>query len=190
MLITTSCPKCGNGLKAPDHLAGRRVKCLRCAKLFTLPGAGGTAEPPAPPADRPEAGRPVLPTERAGTAAVRLAFWLGLVSLTAGLAACVGSCFPGTAGWCRTAGWLGLLLGGGAVILSIFREDCGFGCPFAGSAASLLALAMVAAGLGAPGKPGAGRPPGWAGRGPTFRRDRGAAGPRDGGLGPPPGPSR
>jgi hypothetical protein len=203
MPISASCPTCGNALKAPDHFAGKQVKCLRCGKSFTLPGAGATAEAPASPAHRPEATPP--PAEgQENRAAVRAAFWLGLTSLGVGLAACLFSLFPSTAGFCWTAGWLGVLLGGSAVALAVLREECGFGFPFAGSAASLAALTLVAFGLVGTARPRGGEggrppgpPPGWMGKGGPPGKDgapggKGKAGPPSpaDGQAPPPSPPR
>jgi hypothetical protein len=205
MSITALCPSCGNGLKAPEQLAGKRIKCLQCQTFFTLAGAGtATAVAAATRASRPAAGR------SEGTGAVRLAFWLGLASLTLGLAAALTHLFAATAGYSRTLAWLGILLGGGAVALAIVREECGFGYPFAGTATSLLSLALVALWLGAapgpdrgpggfppggPGGMGQGPPPdgkggpwGDKGKGPPPEWKGGPPGERDKGGPPPPPP--
>ncbi len=66
MPITITCPSCGNSLTAPDHLAGKEVKCPRCAEPVLVPGeepeqTAVTQEPrrPAPAARR----RPRRPVE-------------------------------------------------------------------------------------------------------------------------------
>ncbi len=73
MPITARCPSCGGTVKAPDHLAGRTVKCPKCTAAITLPAAAGdpgairTAPPPGPtpaplpPADPVSAGPPPRP---------------------------------------------------------------------------------------------------------------------------------
>jgi hypothetical protein len=38
MPIRFSCAQCGKSLQAPDHLAGKRVKCLSCNAIVTAPG--------------------------------------------------------------------------------------------------------------------------------------------------------
>jgi hypothetical protein len=153
--LSVSCPHCGNGLKAPDRYAGKQVKCLQCKTSFTL-SAASPAEDEAPghPVDHPTtpspAGGPAV------TGAARLAFWMGLAGLALGLAAGVCGFFQATVGSSRALAWLGILLAGGAVVLAILREECGFALPFIGSATSLLSLALVAFWLGAPRGPGEG----------------------------------
>jgi hypothetical protein len=203
MSVSASCPNCGNSLKAPDRLAGQRVKCLQCQTFFTLTGAAAdgavTAAPPAGlPASSADSAGP-----QAAKGAIRAAFWLGLAALALGVAAVVTSLFPAAAGHSRTLAWLGIVLGGGAVVLAIVREECGFTLPFTGSAASLLSLALVALWLGAaagpgegmwgrppgpPGGPGQGPPPEWKG-GPPPGWQGGPPGEK-GKDRPPPGPRR
>ena len=36
MAISTSCPSCGNGLKAPDQLEGKQIRCLKCKTSFKI----------------------------------------------------------------------------------------------------------------------------------------------------------
>jgi hypothetical protein len=171
MPLSASCPHCGNSLKAPDRLAGKQIKCLKCKTSFNLPGAGATEArsdgTPGGPVPAESARKPV-------TGAVRAAFWLGLAALALGLAAGFCGLFPSTVGYSRTMAWLGIVLGGGAVVLAIVREESGFSFPFAGSAASLLSLALVAFWLGAapgPDEGRGGRPPGGVGQGrpPDFK---------------------
>ncbi|MCI0682968.1 MAG: hypothetical protein L0Y71_12770 [Gemmataceae bacterium] len=55
MPITVSCPSCGGTIKAPENLAGRKVKCPKCTAVMMLPAAAGGIEaiqatPPAPAA--------------------------------------------------------------------------------------------------------------------------------------------
>jgi hypothetical protein len=171
MPIAELCPKCGKGVKAPDHLAGKRVKCLQCQTSFTLSTATPVCdEAAAPPEERPEAEQSAQ--REAVPAVVRAAFWLGLASVLLGVAAMLCGLFPSTLGYARSLCWLGILLGGGTVVLAIIREECSFGAPFTGSVVSLLSLALVALWLGAPVAPGEGRggppggPPGQRGQGP------------------------
>ncbi|MBV9124237.1 MAG: hypothetical protein JO112_12840, partial [Planctomycetes bacterium] len=68
MAILTTCPGCGTKLKAPDHLAGTKVKCLKCSSLATVPLPDDPAEPEevleAPPRDEePPPGRHGKETE-------------------------------------------------------------------------------------------------------------------------------
>lgn len=57
MSITLNCPSCGGKLSVPDNLAGRKVKCPKCATVITAPAADAGAiqearsKSPAPPAD-------------------------------------------------------------------------------------------------------------------------------------------
>jgi hypothetical protein len=189
MAIAEMCPKCGKNLKAPDHLAGKRVKCLQSQTFFTLAGASPVHEEAPAPTDHEETPVPSVhqpkmeqPDEgRPAGGAVRAAFWLGLASVLLGLAAGILGLFPSTVGYSRIVVWLGITLGGGAVVLAIIREECGFGFPFTGAATSLLALGLVAFWLDAPAKPDDGmRPPG----GPPGAMDKGP--PPDGKGGPPP----
>src|SRR5262249_55447018 len=51
MSIRVPCSGCGNNLKAPDHLAGKRVRCPACQTLLRVPApvARPWAPPPSPP---------------------------------------------------------------------------------------------------------------------------------------------
>src|SRR5262245_66675128 len=67
MPIPVTCPSCQTTLKAPDHAAGRQVKCPRCGTAFPVPHSeepppmavvpAGSLPPPvpgaAPPPPRP-----------------------------------------------------------------------------------------------------------------------------------------
>jgi hypothetical protein len=180
MAISVSCPTCGNSLKAPRQLVGKRIKCLRCNQAFTVAGAGAidgattasTVRRPAAVVDSAEK-QPV-------TGAVRAAFWLGAAALALGVGAGLAGLFSVTADYSQAVAWLGILLGGSAVVLAVAREECGFTFPFAGSAVSLLSLALVALWLGAAARPDdhMGRPPG-----PPGGMDNGP--PREGRGGPP-----
>jgi hypothetical protein len=44
MPIIVACPSCGTNVKAPDHLAGRCVKCPNCAGPVPVPGDDADAE--------------------------------------------------------------------------------------------------------------------------------------------------
>jgi predicted Zn finger-like uncharacterized protein len=44
MADVIECPKCGGKLRVPDEMAGKRVKCPKCAETFTA--GGGKSEPP------------------------------------------------------------------------------------------------------------------------------------------------
>lgn len=53
--ISVKCPKCGTGLRVPDHAPGKKVRCAGCQEVFVVPAAQA-ASGPAAPAD-------VAPTE-------------------------------------------------------------------------------------------------------------------------------
>jgi hypothetical protein len=190
MLISASCPSCGNSLKAPSHLTGKRVKCLRCNEFFTLKkSAAADTVTAAPPAHKPAAGAGSAAREPV-SGVVRAAFWLGALSVTLGVAAVVCSLFVAAADYSRALAWLGIVLGGSAVAMAIIREECGFTFPFAGATASVLALALVAFWLNAPRRPGDGMAggfpggPGGMGKGPPGAFFKG--GPPGGWKGGPP----
>src|SRR5262245_28375518 len=44
MPIAVSCPSCGGTIRAPENLAGRKVKCPKCAAHLMLPAAEAGAE--------------------------------------------------------------------------------------------------------------------------------------------------
>ena len=180
MAIAEMCPKCGKRVKAPDHLAGKRIKCLQCQTFFTLIGVSPAGdEIPAPTVRRSGAEQP--DDEWPVRGVVRAAFVLGLASILLGLSAGILGLFPATVDYSRTVAGLGIALGGGAVVLAIIREECGFGFPFTGTVTSLLALALVVYWLDAAGLPDEGmRPPG----GPLGTKDKGP--PPDWKGGPPP----
>jgi hypothetical protein len=68
-MLTFTCPSCHKGLKAPEALAGRKVKCPACQHPITVPSAGATphghAHSPAPLsiADAPAAAMEKPPEE-------------------------------------------------------------------------------------------------------------------------------
>lgn len=82
MSTTINCPGCQTPLRLRDDMAGKKIKCPRCATVVTVPAEGAvvvevvpageeiTAEPPAPKAKRqaaatrpcPECGEPVALT--------------------------------------------------------------------------------------------------------------------------------
>jgi hypothetical protein len=107
---------------------------------------------------------------------------------------------PAASGHARTLAWLGIVLGGSAIILSILREECGFSFPFTGSVAGLLSLALVVFWLGRAGSPDRamggppGGPPDGRGQGPPPQRRDGPppnreGPPRDRGQDRPPAPA-
>lgn len=49
MPIATTCPTCQALFRLPDELAGRKVKCQKCAALFVAPNAGSDATMPSTP---------------------------------------------------------------------------------------------------------------------------------------------
>lgn len=48
MAITTKCPGCSQTLKVKDEMAGKRIKCPKCQKAFSVAAAGGGAGGGAP----------------------------------------------------------------------------------------------------------------------------------------------
>jgi hypothetical protein len=172
MAIAEMCPNCGKEVKAPDYLAGKRIKCLKCQTFFTLNRASPAGdEPPMPTAPRSSVEQP--DDERPVRGAVRAAFVLGLASILLGLSAGMLGLFPATVEYCRIVAWLGIALGGGAIILAILREECGFGFPFTGTITSLLALALIVFWLDAARLPDTGMGP------PDRLRDPKSKGPPD-----------
>jgi predicted Zn finger-like uncharacterized protein len=51
MPVSIKCPQCARGLRVPDELIGRKVKCPGCSTSFTADPAGGEAPAAPPPAD-------------------------------------------------------------------------------------------------------------------------------------------
>jgi hypothetical protein len=49
MPIHVACDACGSRLKAPDQLAGRKVKCPKCGAMLAVPGGAEEETEPAPP---------------------------------------------------------------------------------------------------------------------------------------------
>jgi predicted Zn finger-like uncharacterized protein len=49
MPIATTCPKCQALFRLPDELAGRKVKCQKCAAVFVMPSAGSDMTMPGTP---------------------------------------------------------------------------------------------------------------------------------------------
>src|SRR5262249_7566529 len=51
-MATVGCPSCGQQLKVPDEVGGRKVRCSKCASTFVAETANsnGSAPPPPPPA--------------------------------------------------------------------------------------------------------------------------------------------
>lgn len=47
MAIKAKCGNCGTGFKAKDALAGRKVKCPKCAQPLKIPAAGSSPKTPA-----------------------------------------------------------------------------------------------------------------------------------------------
>jgi hypothetical protein len=51
MPIVVECPSCGQKLKVPDNLAGKKVRCSKCQGAFTAEAP--EAAPPPPPEENP-----------------------------------------------------------------------------------------------------------------------------------------
>jgi hypothetical protein len=173
MLIATACPACGNTLKAPNHLLGKQVKCLRCNKLFTLSAAPQSEAVTTGPAAKGATAKrtPSLVSKGPG-GAILAAFCLGFLSLALGTTAGVMGFFAATAGYSKLLAWLGIAAGAVAVTLALVHEDAGFVFPYGGACISVLSLTLMVFWLGqAPrnrgpfgGFPGGG-PPGGGGPG-------------------------
>src|SRR5262245_16581401 len=51
MSFVSECPSCGQKLKVPDNLAGKKVRCSKCAGTFVgdnVTASAAAAPPPAP----------------------------------------------------------------------------------------------------------------------------------------------
>lgn len=48
MPIPVVCPSCGNNISAPDHVAGRTLRCFKCLNPFVVPNVAPTPAPAAP----------------------------------------------------------------------------------------------------------------------------------------------
>ncbi|MCG8587073.1 MAG: GYF domain-containing protein [Pirellulales bacterium] len=55
MSISVACPECGKRLKAPERLAGHKVKCPKCRHSWRLPLPKGKSKPSMPIADESRA---------------------------------------------------------------------------------------------------------------------------------------
>lgn len=69
MPITVNCPNCGGAMRVPDNLAGKKVKCPKCANIMALPtatedAAAIQATAPAPAVPPPLAETSPPPRER------------------------------------------------------------------------------------------------------------------------------
>jgi hypothetical protein len=70
MPIPVTCAKCGFDIKAPDHVAGRTLRCFKCLTPFTVPKAAPVAQfvpslaaSPAPMAAFPDSPPAATPPE-------------------------------------------------------------------------------------------------------------------------------
>src|SRR5262245_27925826 len=61
MSFVSECPSCGQKLKVPDNLEGKKVRCSKCAGTFV---AENPANPPAPPSPIRASRRDEAPEER------------------------------------------------------------------------------------------------------------------------------
>src|SRR5205085_9462631 len=52
MPFITECPQCGQKLKVPDNLAGKTVRCTKCAGTFSAETVTATPPAAAPPPPR------------------------------------------------------------------------------------------------------------------------------------------
>jgi phage FluMu protein Com len=65
MPIEVGCPACGRVIRAPDTLAGKKVKCPDCKTVVAVPDRSPPAAKPA--ATRPPVARPAAPSRPAAT---------------------------------------------------------------------------------------------------------------------------
>ncbi|MBV9126061.1 MAG: hypothetical protein JO112_22130, partial [Planctomycetes bacterium] len=152
MPILTTCPGCGTQLKAPDHLAGKKVKCPRCSSLATVP----LPEEPAPteeedlaaalpeePEPAPSARRARAERDRAAPPpARRTVNVLGLVALIIGVGALLFSLIPCLGFLSLPFSALGLLLSLIALVIALTGRRWGLAAPLVGTVVCLVALAM------------------------------------------------
>jgi len=70
-MIQTECKGCGQKLKVPDDMAGKRARCPSCGDPVKVPGASAAASSPErpPPATPPPGPRPAPPAPRRPTPA-------------------------------------------------------------------------------------------------------------------------
>jgi predicted Zn finger-like uncharacterized protein len=56
MPFVIQCPQCGQNLKVPDNLAGKKVRCSKCTNTFLAEAVTATppTAPPPPPAEAPD----------------------------------------------------------------------------------------------------------------------------------------
>jgi hypothetical protein len=169
MSISVVCPKCSNKLKAGDSLAGRTVKCPKCAERFAVPAAhfaGGdgplasvkatprssaTVREPKPfqNSDREEDDdreggadvRPQRPVERQEPAkSSMVSHSLGIAALVLGIVSLVISFIPCVGVIGIPLSVLGLLMSAIGSVIAITRKGSGIGFPIAGGAINLLAF--------------------------------------------------
>src|SRR5262245_10078265 len=53
MPIVVECPSCGQKLKVPENLEGKKVRCSKCQGTFTAEAPAPAPPPPQEPADQP-----------------------------------------------------------------------------------------------------------------------------------------
>jgi hypothetical protein len=70
MSLSMACPNCGKKYRAPDHLAGQRVKCRGCGTVFALQnGADDTGDAAYSPTADVASPSPAIPTRPLATQA-------------------------------------------------------------------------------------------------------------------------
>jgi len=156
MAITFSCSSCKQGLKVKDELAGRSVKCPKCAQVTKVPAPEPEPasdpelriieEEPAPApvrVPRPRAADPTLPRRRTIVSAPRSDGRYLLQGAAGGVVAAILGAFVWyliVKGIKMKIGWVAWGIGGaagfGVVLLSGGRG--GAALPFIGAGAALL----------------------------------------------------
>lgn len=161
MPIHASCPSCGRQVKAPDHAAGRTVRCPQCGNSFPMPAVGPAPRleeaedlpvrvpPPAsreaPPRrprpdeqdydDPPAPGPSRLRTEKGVNG-------LGIASLILGGGAFLFGLIPCIGIISLPFSLLGLLLGLGGILMAAINKRSSYASPIVGSVVSLIAVCI------------------------------------------------
>ncbi len=178
MPTMATCPSCKQRVQVPDQSTLAPGACPKCKKPLAAAHAGMAAAIFG-------TGKPIE---------AQAAHWLGIAAVVAGVLAVLLAPVAGATGVARSMAWLGVALGGSALWLSLFYDDCPYVFPIAGIAASALSLLLVTFWIGADWHPGGYVPrvPVAAGeeeKGPNGQsRRRGPGGPP--GQGGPGGPGR
>src|SRR5262249_36559895 len=104
MPFVIQCPQCGQNLKVPDNLAGKKVRCSKCANSFLAEAVTGTPPASAPPPPRPpdeepgDAGAEERRSRRGGSSGRPgrggMLLTLGIISIVLALVTWICPCIP------------------------------------------------------------------------------------------------